>query len=296
MIVSASVNADVPAHHGAWFMQRLAAGYCCVARLDGLQYRRVPLTRDAVDGFVFWTRCVEPFVPCLIELRRRGFAFSVQFAITGYPRPLAPAPADAARAAAQLARLAHEFGPRVAVWRYDPLLVTSETPSDWHLANFERLAQAIAGATDEAVVAFARFRRKPRGTASVAPVHLDPEPEQKRALVRRLAEIARGCGMRLTLCAQPEWLAPGAAPARCIDAQRLAELARRPVITEVAGFLPGCLCARSIDIGDRDSAAAGSFCGVLPRKEGRHAHDPGGEFLFPPARRFACAHGEDLPF
>lgn len=296
MIVSASINADVPAHYGAWFMQRLDAGYCRIARADGFGYPRVPLTRDAVEGFVFWTRCVEPFLPVLGRMQRDGYAFTVQFAITGYPREIDPAPASAKAAAAQLAKLASEFGPRVAVWRYDPLLVTPLTPLEWHHGNFERIARALAGATDEAVLAFARFRRRPRRTRSGDMTRTDPEPGQKRDLVKRLAQIADSYGMRLTLCAQPDWLAPGVAPARCIDARRLADVAGRPIAIETAGFMPGCLCARATDIGDRDAPGGGCFGGDVPRRSARRGHDAAGEFLFPAARRFTRARGENLPF
>jgi len=296
MIVSASINADVPAHYGAWFMRRLEAGYCRVAHAGGVACPRVPLTPDAVEGFVFWTRSVEPFWPVLDWIRRQGFAFTVQFAITGYPRELDPAPVSAESAAAQLVRLARKFGPRVAVWRYDPLLVTPLTPLNWHLANFERIARALAGATDEAALAFARSGRKPRRARAGAIAHRDPEPGQARDLVKRLAQVAGRHGMRLTLCAQPDWLAPGAAPARCIDARRLADAAGRPIAVETAGFLPGCLCARATDIGECGAPGGGCFCGDLPRRRARRGHDANGEFLFPAARPFSRARGEDLPF
>jgi hypothetical protein len=295
MIISASINADVPAHHGEWFTQRLDAGYCRIARTDGLTYPRVLLTRDVVEGFVFWTRCVEPFLPVLDRIRGDGFAFTVQFAVTGYPRDLDPAPVSAESGAEQLAGLARKFGPRVAVWRYDPLLVTPATPPDWHGRNFERIAQLLAGVTDEAVLAFARPDRKLRLARRGAVAPADPDPGEKRDLVKTLVQIAGRYGMRLTVCAQPDSLAPGAAPARCIDARRLAAAAGRPIVAETAGFWPGCLCAQATDIGDRHVASAGYFCGAMPKGESR-AHDADEEFLFPVARRFTRARGEDLPF
>lgn len=295
MILSASVNADIPAHYGAWFMRRLDAGFCRVASADSLQARRLPLTRETVDGFVFWTRCVGPFLAHLAEIRGRGFAFTVQYAITGYPQRLETAGIDAGQAIVQLHELARKFGPHIAVWRYDPLLVTSRTPLEWHVENFERLARSAAGATSEAVIAFARFRRKPRRAADGKLARIDPEPEEKRALVKRLAQIARGYDMRLTVCAQPDCLAPGAAPARCIDARRIAEVAGRPIDAETAGFLAGCLCARAADLGDR-SGDPDCFCGAVPRRGVSLAHDPNSEFLFLATQHFARAGGEDLPF
>ncbi|MCW5603755.1 MAG: DUF1848 family protein [Burkholderiales bacterium] len=295
MIVSASVNADIPAYHGAWFTRRLDEGYCRVARIDGLGALRVPLTPETVQGFVFWTRNVDPFLPVLDRMHREGFAFTIQFAITGYSHELDPAPVSVESVVAQIARLSDEFGSRSVVWRYDPLLVTSLTPLEWHLGNFERIACLLAGATDEIVLAFARVGRKTQRTRSAATASEGPQPGQMRDLVKRLARIASGCRMRFALCAQPDWLAPGAVPARCIDAQRLGDVARRPITAATAGFLPGCLCAQAIDIGDCGVGGMARFCGALPRID-RRTHDPEAEFLFPTARRFLQIQGTDLPF
>jgi hypothetical protein len=290
MIVSASMNADIPAYHGAWFAHRLEAGYCRIARAEGLGYPRVELTRDEVHGFVFWTRNVAPFMPVLDRMRREGRAFTVQFAITGYAAGIDPAPVSADEAAEQVLDLAGRHGSRVVVWRYDPLLVAPESPPQWHVANFERIARRIEGAADEVIISFARAGRG--GITNAAATH-DRDLAMKRALVRTLAQSARSHGMRLTLCAQPDLLVPGAAPARCIDASRLAACAGKPVAIATAGFFAGCLCARAIDIGDRDAAAAARFCGARRRPEpgvaGAHS-----EFLFPTALPFA-RDGRDAP-
>ncbi len=87
MIISASYKTDIPAFYGDWFRRRLVDGYCRMINPYGRQHYRVPLTADAVDGFVFWTRNVGPFVDTLESIHDR-FPFIVQFTITGYPRAL----------------------------------------------------------------------------------------------------------------------------------------------------------------------------------------------------------------
>src|SRR5438874_1658978 len=94
MIVSASHRTDIPAFYGDWFRSRLAAGFCEVASPFGGQTYRVALEPAAVDGFVFWTRNVAPFLPILAEIRPR-YPFVVQHTLTGYSRELdqfVPAP------------------------------------------------------------------------------------------------------------------------------------------------------------------------------------------------------------
>ena len=86
MIVSASYRTDVPTFYGKWFMNRLRAGYCKVTNPYGGQVSTVSLAEEDVDGFVFWTKNMGPFMKFLPEVRERGFPFLVTYTITGYPR------------------------------------------------------------------------------------------------------------------------------------------------------------------------------------------------------------------
>ncbi len=54
----------------------------------GRQIYTIDLSPDAVDGFVFWTKNIGPFLKRLPEIRRRGYPFIVQHTINGYPREL----------------------------------------------------------------------------------------------------------------------------------------------------------------------------------------------------------------
>ncbi len=286
MIVSASYRTDIPAFYGDWFLRRLRAGYALVANPYGGADYRVSLARDAVDGFVFWTRNIGPFRPALDELARQGFPFFVQFTVTGYPRALEAATLDAEAAIAQLRALAERFGPRAAVWRYDPIVVTDMTPPAWHRANFAALARQLRGASDEAVLSFVQPYRKTRRNLAAAArergfAWRDPPLAEKQALIGELSAIAAGNGMRLTLCTQPELSGHAA---RCIDAARLADLAQTPIAGRAKGNRPGCLCAMSRDIGAYDSCAQGcAYCYAVADRERAQAalkaHNSAGDCL-----------------
>ncbi|HVO13626.1 MAG TPA: DUF1848 domain-containing protein [Alphaproteobacteria bacterium] len=294
MIISASYKTDIPAFYGDWLMARLDAGYCHVVNPYGRQVHRVDLRPEAVDGFVFWTRNLALFMAPLAEIERRGFPFIVQFTLTGYPRALEAATVAAGRAVGQIRAVAADYGPRAAVWRYDPILVSSLTPLDWHRVHFARLADALAGAVDEVVVSFAQIYRKTgRNLAAAARRHgfdwRDPEPAEKRALLADLARIAAARGMRLTLCTQPELVMDGIGAARCVDAQRLSDVAGHPIAARQKGNRPGCLCAQSRDIGDYDSCTQGCvYCYAVSSRalaqRRRRAHDPASEMLIPAGR------------
>lgn len=266
MIISASYRTDIPAFYGRWFMNRLDQGICRVANPYGGPTIQVDLRSDAVDGFVFWTRNAGPFLAALDEIGARGFPFVVQVTVTGYPRTLDASTIAADAAVAQIAALSLRFGPRAMVWRYDPIVVSSVTPPDWHAETFAGLAQALRGATDEVVMSFAQiYRKTQRNLDTAAKRHgfawHDPPESEKRALLARLAAIAADHGMTATLCTQPDLLGEGLAPARCIDAARLSDVAGRAIAAPEKGNRPGCLCAAARDIGAYDTCPHGcTYC------------------------------------
>ncbi len=76
MIISASYRTDISACYPDWFINRLAAGWCCVANPYGGPPGRVDLIPEAVDAFVFWTRNLEPFTAALEAVTALGLPFS----------------------------------------------------------------------------------------------------------------------------------------------------------------------------------------------------------------------------
>jgi nucleotide-binding universal stress UspA family protein len=265
MIVSASYRTDIPAFHARWFMTRLEAGYCEVRNPYGGKASRVSLLQGDVDGIAFWSRNMAPLLASL-DIVRAKYPFTVSFTATAYPRALEAATVPAERAVAQMAELATRFGKRAVVWRYDPIVITSLTDAAWHRANFTRLANALRGVVDEAVVSFMQpYRKSARNLDIAAREHRftwrDPSDEEKRALLGDLAAVARDHGMKLTLCAQPHLLIDGVMAARCIDVQRLSDIAGRDIAAPTKGNRDGCACAQSRDIGAYDSCAQGcAYC------------------------------------
>ena len=288
MIVSASYRTDIPAFYGEWFMKRLAAGFCRVANPYGGKPYEVSLRARDVDGFVLWTRNIAPLARDLAKIAEIA-PFVVQFTLTGYPRALEPGALDADRAVADIRQLAGTYGPRAVVWRYDPIIESGLTPAAWHRDNFARLAAALAGAVDEVAVSFAQIYAKTRRNLDEAArrhefAWRDPADGEKCALATELTDIAAAHGMRLTVCSQAAYVVQGAAPARCIDAERLSDIADKPIKARVKGNRPDCLCHESRDIGAYDSCPQGCvYCyAVKSRTAAKRflgAHDPASEAL-----------------
>jgi hypothetical protein len=161
MIISASYKTDIPAFYGDWFEKRLEAGYCKVINpYNRRQVSRISLMPEDVDGFVFWTKNLGPFEKRLERVAEFGRPFTVQYTITGYPRELESSVVDADRSVQHVRAVAERYGPKAAVWRYDPILFSSLTPIDFHLQNFENRAGALEGSCDEVVISFAQIYKK----------------------------------------------------------------------------------------------------------------------------------------
>jgi hypothetical protein len=288
VIVSASYRTDIPAFYADWFLRRLRAGYCRVANPYGGGARDVSLAADAVDGFVLWTRNMAPLMPHLDAVRRVA-PFIVQFTLTGYPRALEACVINADEAVEQLRELRRRFGARVAVWRYDPVVFTAGLDAAAHAAQFAGLARRLTGTVDEVVLSVMHpYRKTRRNLGRAARRHgflwRDPPPEEKRQLLGSLAAIAREEGLTPTLCSQPELLVTGFGEARCIDAERLADVAQHPIAVATGGNRPGCRCAMSRDIGAYDSCPHGCvYCYAVADRDRAVAnfrrHDPDAAML-----------------
>lgn len=294
MIVSASYKTDIPAFYAHWFANRLQAGFCrMVNPYNRHQHFRVSLLPQDVDGFIFWTKNLGPFLDVLPTVRCRGTPFIVQYTINGYPRALESRVVDASQSVEHARYVAEAFGSRVVVWRYDTIVISSLTPASFHLSNFAALASRLAGATDEVVVSFMQLYKKTRqNLARAAEEHAfaweDPGLDEKKSLLRELAATASAHGMRLTLCTQPELAIPEVGESRCVDAQRLTDVSGGVLVrARKKGMREGCGCFESRDIGEYDTCPHGCiYCYAVRNRSvalARYqAHDPEGEFLFTP--------------
>ena len=291
MIVSASCRTDIPAFYSEWFFRRLEAGHCTVRNPYSGQSYRVDLRKKQVDGFVFWTRNFGPMLRRLDELTAFGRPFVVQYTVTGYPRAIEAAVIEPQRAIEQIGEIAARVHPACPVWRYDPILITSLTPPEYHLENFRDLAARLQGSTDEVVVSFAQMYAKTRRNLDAAAERngfqwVDPAPEQKLALAAELTQIARQFGLQLTVCTQPEFVCAGALEARCVDARRLERIGGFQIVAAQKGTRPGCACHEARDIGDYDTCPHGCiYCYAVRHRRvalARYrAHDPAAESLLP---------------
>jgi hypothetical protein len=254
MIVSASYRTDIPAFFGAWFAERWAAGYATVPNPYSSKLTRIGLTPEECDGIVFWTRWATPFMENLDRVFGDGVPFVVQYTATGLGPEIEPGVPDWRRAAENMHRITERYGTGRVVWRFDPIVVREGEDWEETALRFAAIADAVKGATDEAVISFTQFYAKSKRAlgahaSSGGPKVIDPDADTKRRILGALREITHRADLKLSLCGQPDLIIPGVSEAACIDADRMSAVAGHKITAKNKPHRSTCRCAQSRDIG-----------------------------------------------
>ncbi len=254
-IISASRRTDIPAFHSDWFMQRIDEGSVRWRNPFGGQEIETSLLPEDVAAIVFWSRDYRPMLPNLRGLHRRGYRFLFHFTITGLPNIFEPQVPDAEVAISTAMELADEYGADALLWRYDPALISSITPADYHLNRFNELAAQLKGYTSRCYFSFPTFygkvvRRAGQLKQRTGVECIDPPVEQKLELASNLAEIAASAGVRMFSCCGDYLVSELISRAHCVDAELLQHLyPDRTISQKLKGTRIQCGCYESTDIG-----------------------------------------------
>jgi DNA repair photolyase len=284
MIISASRRTDIPACYPTWLMNRLRAGYCIVSNpFNPRQIRRVSLLRQDVDAIVFWTKNVRPLLPSIDELISAGHRFMVQFTINPYPSILEPGLPPLDHRIADFKALGQLIGKSRVIWRYDPIIISNQTPFSYHRERFYALAKQLSSFTERVVVSVVQLYRKTlRGLMGLRKRGLTPKGirDRKPLFVRQrslifeqhaadsaemsellsfFARTANEYGLEIVSCAsQCDLRLLGIAPGRCIDGELLTRLwGLAGPWKKDPGQRPACGCRLSVDIGATNTCQNG---------------------------------------
>ena len=257
MILHTGLRTDIPAFYPPWFLRRLEEGYVLVrSPYAPAAVTRYSLAPEVVDLIGFCTKNPRPMLPHLDALMPYGQHWFVT--ITPYGRDMEPHVPPKDQVMADFLALSKALGPDRVAWRYDPILLTAKYTLPWHLEQFAAMAHALRGATDTCVISFIDLYRKVRRNA---PELRAVSREDRAALGREMAAIARSSGMTLKACAEGGELAPYGVDCSGCMTEAVYERAFRGHL-RFPRQAPGrgaCACRLSCDIG------AYNTCGHLCR-------------------------------
>jgi hypothetical protein len=291
MIISASRRTDIPAFYAEWLINRVRAGFCAVPNpFNPGQISRVSLRPEDVDAVVFWTRDPKPLLGRLAELDERGFRYYFQYTILANPRFLDPGTPPVEEALSTFRSLADHVGPNRIVWRYDPIIITDETPEAFHLEKIAAIAATLRGYTKRLVIGLVDIyphvetRLRLLGEEGRA-IKLSREPLTAEG-IRSMAGVAAANALDISSCAEDDAvMKQEISPGKCVDDQLIEKVFGISVTHQKDPHQrPACGCVVSKDIGVYDTCAFRCLYCYATRNFGtagrnRLKHDPGAPSL-----------------
>jgi len=265
-IISASRRTDIPAFFADWFMERIREGHFLrVNPFNNRQVKRISLAPQEVDAFVFWSKNPRPLMEKLDELDARGFRYYFQFTLNPYGAPFEAHLPPLAERLLTFRELAGRIGAERVIWRYDPIIISSATPLDFHRQRFAEIACALKGATRRVMFSYLDFYPKARPRlqeieqqgVTFSDLAGDEFGSERSRLLAAMLLAAGDNGMELYSCCEAENPAqPGTGQGRCIDGRLIEKLFGCNVsFRKDRHQRKECGCAEAIDMGAYNSCA-----------------------------------------
>ena len=198
----------------------------------------------------------------LDELEDRGFdRYYFLFTLNQYPDPLEPNLPPVSRRLDVFLELADRLGPKRVIWRYDPIIISNQTPYDYHREIFDKLCGRLKGASTRVITSPVNYYRKTNRRLGELEKNgfkfdrLAAQSQEMKGLLAHMAETAGRAGMSAGICAtEIDFSAQGLYPSSCIDPDLIERLWHiKPVRRKDKGQRPACHCAVSRDIGVSDT-------------------------------------------
>jgi DNA repair photolyase len=249
VIVSASRRTDIPAFYSEWFFKRLEEGFVIVRNpFNFQQVIKVPLTKDWVDGFVFWTKNPEQMMKRLHLLE--GYPYYFLFTLNPYDKNIEKRLPEKERLIGVFQKLSEAIGKERVIWRYDPIILTPELNVGYHIESFRRLSLRLSGFTDKCIISFVAFY--PKVEKRLKEMNAHPATlDEKKEIASAFSEIGKKQGIKVEVCAEEADLSSyGVFPAKCIDKSLLERISGKEIDAKKdKNQRKFCGCDESVDIG-----------------------------------------------
>ena len=276
MIISASRRTDIPAFYSEWFFNRLKEGYALIPnpRNPG-RLGRVELTINNVDCIVFWTKNPSAIFDKLWQLDSLGYCYYIQFTLTPYDKGIETDLLPKPQLLQAFLKMSKQIGAHRSVWRYDPIIIDSKHPVEWHIERFTEMCGSLQNYTERCFISFVDLYKSLSGKYSSL------TNDEMITVASGFSKIANTHGITLYTCAEEIDLSGyGVEHGACID-QKLIEkiIGQRITVKNDTNQRTACCCIESIDIGAYDTCSHGcSYCYATSNKKAvlrrMAVHDP----------------------
>ena len=154
LIISASRSTDIPAFHSEWLINRIKKGHVCWVNRFNLT-RPQYISFQEARLFIFWTKNPAPMIPSLLWFDECGYNYYFQYTLNNYEKegfePCVPPLADRIEIFKRLSVL---IGKQKVIWRFDPLMLSSQLTVEELLTRIWKLGNQLINYTDKLVFSF----------------------------------------------------------------------------------------------------------------------------------------------
>ncbi len=248
MILSVSRRTDIPAFYSEWFLQRLKEKVVYIQNpFNPKNIYSVNLEPHLVDCIVFWTKNPENIINKLKNIEKLGYRYYYfLFTINLYETLEINLPPLEKRLNA-FKELTAMIGSERMIWRYDPIIISSDYTESYHVNTFHRIAEKLSGFTNTCKTSFLTHykkikRRMPDEIREV-------EMREKVKLFGTLQNIADSYNINLELCSE-EIIGFEDTNVGCINKELIEHIFSYKLnLKKDKNQRSNCKCIESVDIG-----------------------------------------------
>lgn len=220
IIISASRSTDIPAFYADWFFKRMEIGYS--AWTNPFNGVKSYVSYENTRFIVFWSKNPRPLLKHLDYLSERKIGTYIQYSLNDYEKD------DLERGVPNLQyridtfkMLVDRLGVGAVIWRFDPMILTTEINAEDLLQRVENIGDQLKGYTEKMVFSFADITsyRKVKANLEKNDIHyLEWNQSEMDAFAQGLAKLNERWGFTLATCGEKIDLDKyGVAHNRCID-------------------------------------------------------------------------------
>lgn len=249
MIISASRRTDIPSFYSEWFMKRIESGELMVRNpMNYHQVSRIVLSPELIDCIVFWTKDPANIIPYLDKIEKYNYYF--QITVNSYGNKIERNVRDKDSVVNSFIQLSKRIGKERTVWRYDPIIISGSINFDFHLKNFEYLANKLYRYTERCVISFVDTYKKSERNLNILEGH-EMSDEEMISIGDAIARIALKYGIKVETCSEKVDLSKvGIEHTSCIDKLLIERIIGKQLdVKKDKNQRNECGCISSIDVG-----------------------------------------------
>lgn len=153
VIISASRSTDIPAFYSKWFINRINKGH--IVWYNPFNQQPLYVSFKNCKVIVFWTKNPKPLIPYLKSLDSLGIHYYFQYTLNDYEKEsFEPRVPSLENRISTFEELSASIGKEKVIWRFDPIILTSELTPREILKRIWNIGNRLKGFTDKLVFSF----------------------------------------------------------------------------------------------------------------------------------------------